>query len=56
MCLTSPSSQACLHVGPGRVGRAGVPLQSDGDGMWVCPDTGERYIERNDVLTEASDS
>lgn len=27
------------------VGRAGAPLESDGDGRWVCPTTGERYEE-----------
>src|SRR6476661_4268504 len=27
------------------VGRAGVPLQSEGEGHWVCPATGEAYIE-----------
>lgn len=31
------------------VGRAGVPLASDGD-EWVCPQTGERYRERGDAL------
>ncbi|CAM5508525.1 acyltransferase [Leifsonia shinshuensis] len=31
------------------VGRAGVPLASDGDD-WVCPQTGERYRERGDAL------
>jgi len=33
----------------GWVGRAGRPLQRDGDD-WVCPVTGERYRERNAEL------
>jgi len=44
------------------VGKAGVPLEPDGDGRWRCPETGERYAEtttKNDdgqlieTLTEA---
>lgn len=36
------------------VGRAGVPLEpGDEQGTWVCPQTGETYIEDNDSLTEA---
>lgn len=35
------------------VGKAGVPLERDDSGMWVCPQTGERYIETNETLTEA---
>jgi UDP-2-acetamido-3-amino-2,3-dideoxy-glucuronate N-acetyltransferase len=44
------------------VGKAGVPLEPDGDGRWRCPETGERYVEtttKNDdgqlieTLTEA---
>jgi UDP-2-acetamido-3-amino-2,3-dideoxy-glucuronate N-acetyltransferase len=44
------------------VGRAGVPLEPDGEGSWRCPQTGERYVEtttKNDdgqlieTLTEA---
>ncbi len=27
------------------VGKAGVPLESDGEGTWRCPQTGERYTE-----------
>lgn len=40
------------------VGRAGVPLERDGDadGTWVCPATGEKYIENDDRLTEAAHS
>ncbi|MFF1633612.1 acyltransferase [Leifsonia sp. NPDC058248] len=33
------------------VGKAGVPLERDGDD-WVCPTTGERYREQDDVLRE----
>ena len=33
------------------VGKAGVPLERDGDD-WVCPATGERYREEDDVLRE----
>jgi acetyltransferase-like isoleucine patch superfamily enzyme len=32
------------------VGRAGVPLVDDGDGVWTCPTTGERYREAGGVL------
>lgn len=38
----------------GWVGRAGVPLTPDGDGIWTCPQTGETYLESNDTLTEVS--
>jgi acetyltransferase-like isoleucine patch superfamily enzyme len=38
----------------GWVGRAGVPLTADGDGTWTCPQTGEKYLESNDTLTEVS--
>jgi acetyltransferase-like isoleucine patch superfamily enzyme len=34
------------------VGRAGVPLESEGDGLWRCPATGQRYVEHHDSLTE----
>lgn len=34
------------------VGRAGVPLERAEDGLWVCPQTGERFEERDDVLVE----
>jgi UDP-2-acetamido-3-amino-2,3-dideoxy-glucuronate N-acetyltransferase len=33
------------HIG--WVGRAGIPLQADGD-AWVCPSTGAKYVERTD--------
>nr|WP_281386710.1 hypothetical protein [Jiangella mangrovi] len=35
------------------VGKAGVPLEDDGDGRWRCPATDARYIERDGRLTEA---
>jgi carbonic anhydrase/acetyltransferase-like protein (isoleucine patch superfamily) len=35
------------------VGRAGVPLEAAGPGAWVCPQTGARYVENNEILTEA---
>lgn len=35
------------------VGKAGVPLTREGsDGPWVCPTTGDRYIESDGLLTE----
>jgi acetyltransferase-like isoleucine patch superfamily enzyme len=34
------------------VGRAGVPLEAAGDGVWVCPQTGAKYHEENETLTE----
>jgi acetyltransferase-like isoleucine patch superfamily enzyme len=37
------------------VGKAGVPLEADGDGRWVCPQTGDRYVETDDVLREAAE-
>ena len=37
----------------GWVGKAGVPLTREGDdGAWVCPTTGDRYIETDGLLTE----
>ena len=42
----------------GWVGRAGVPLTTEGSGTWTCPQTGETYVESNGTLeissTEAS--
>ncbi|MFJ9819113.1 acyltransferase [Streptomyces sp. NPDC101151] len=32
------------------VGRAGVPLEDEGDGRFRCPETGEGYTERHGVL------
>ena len=34
------------------VGRAGVPLEPAGDGQLVCPQTGARYVENDEILTE----
>jgi len=36
------------------VGKAGVPLQDEGKGVWKCPQTGERFLESGGVLTEES--
>jgi len=36
----------------GWVGRAGRPLGRDGD-AWVCPETSERYLERDGLLEPA---
>jgi UDP-2-acetamido-3-amino-2,3-dideoxy-glucuronate N-acetyltransferase len=38
----------------GWVGRAGVRLVADGDGRFVCPETGARYVESDGRLSEAS--
>jgi len=38
------------------VGKAGIPLQQAGDGAWRCPKTGERYVEIDETLMEASES
>jgi acetyltransferase-like isoleucine patch superfamily enzyme len=35
----------------GWVGRAGVPLVEQSGGTWVCPHTGERYLERDGSLS-----
>jgi len=35
------------------VGRAGVPLEPAGEGIWKCPQTGERYVETKGCLMEA---
>jgi UDP-2-acetamido-3-amino-2,3-dideoxy-glucuronate N-acetyltransferase len=37
----------------GWVGRAGVRLVADGDGRFVCPETGARYVEVDGLLSEA---
>jgi len=34
------------------VGKAGVPLQDEGEGVWKCPQTGERFLESGGVLAE----
>lgn len=34
----------------GWVGRAGVPLTATAPGVWTCPETGERYLEREGNL------
>ncbi|WP_315913010.1 acyltransferase [Arthrobacter sp. lap29] len=39
----------------GWVGKAGFPLQKS-DGFWVCPETGEKYVEQGDSLKEAEDN
>lgn len=37
----------------GWVGESGVPLQAgDDDGLWVCPATGDRFLESNGTLTK----
>ena len=38
------------------VGKAGVPLQKDASGGWTCPQTGERFLERNGILVEATEA
>lgn len=38
----------------GWVGRAGVRLESHGQGRWTCPKTGAEYAEAAGVLSEAS--
>jgi carbonic anhydrase/acetyltransferase-like protein (isoleucine patch superfamily) len=38
------------------VGRSGVPLEPAGEGTWICPKTGDRYVESNERLMEASQS
>ena len=37
----------------GWVGRAGRPLTAKGDGVWVCPETGDEYTESDGRLTES---
>lgn len=38
------------------VGRAGVPLEDDGEGRWHCPRTGQKYVEDDGRLTEVDNS
>ena len=35
----------------GWVGKVGRPLERDGD-VWVCPESGERYVEADGILTQ----
>lgn len=37
----------------GWVGKAGLPLVADENGVWVCPQSGERYLETDGILREA---
>ena len=37
------------------VGRAGVPLTASASGEWICPSTGERYVEKNGKLSIADE-
>lgn len=34
------------------VGKAGEPLEESGPGRWVCPQTGDRFLESGDELHE----
>jgi acetyltransferase-like isoleucine patch superfamily enzyme len=36
----------------GWVGKAGVPLQPEGEGRWICPQTQQSYIEADGRLSE----
>ncbi|SEM93518.1 acyltransferase [Cryobacterium luteum] len=38
----------------GWVGRNGTPLTDDGEGRFVCPITGDRYLEHEGTLSEAA--
>ena len=38
------------------VGKAGVPLEGEGAGVWRCPQTGERFVESVGALTQESGS
>jgi UDP-2-acetamido-3-amino-2,3-dideoxy-glucuronate N-acetyltransferase len=38
----------------GWVGKFGVPLVAGADGEWTCPETGDRYLETDGSLREAS--
>jgi len=37
------------------VGRAGVPLTASTSGEWICPSTGERYVEKDGKLSIADE-
>lgn len=39
----------------GWVGQAGVPLTAEG-GFWVCPESGAKFVEDGNSLTEVEDS
>ena len=38
----------------GWVGKAGVPLVAAESGVWTCPESGDRYLETDGALREAS--
>ena len=38
----------------GWVGKFGVPLQAGAEGEWLCPETGDRYVETDGALREAN--
>ena len=38
----------------GWVGKAGLPLRAGEDGTWLCPETGDRYVETDGTLREAN--
>jgi acetyltransferase-like isoleucine patch superfamily enzyme len=38
----------------GWVGKVGVPLVAEGDGVWRCPQSGDSYIESGGELREAT--
>lgn len=38
----------------GWVGEAGVPLSAAEDGVWLCPETGTRYLESDGTLEQES--
>ncbi|MBO2454963.1 N-acetyltransferase [Actinomadura barringtoniae] len=40
----------------GWVGRAGEPLKDEGEGHWLCPRTGEKYVEIDGRLSRARDA
>ncbi|OMH35182.1 acyltransferase [Tersicoccus sp. Bi-70] len=39
----------------GWVGKAGHPLREQ-DGLWVCPETGETYVQNGEELTESEEN
>ncbi|MDF1479171.1 acyltransferase [Leifsonia sp. H3M29-4] len=38
----------------GWVGKAGLPLEPGNDDEWICPKTGDRYLETDGALREAN--